>query len=87
MDTMCASRKSDVEPIVHDHAGLRSPHGINALRHQMRQRAAVEILLTHLHQIHTGPGRRSDQRNQLVGFDAMSIGDETKNRFHGNRRG
>ena len=84
---MRAGRESDVEPIVHDHAGPRSSHRVNALRDQLCQRAPLEIFFTNLDQADPGSGGCSNQRNQSVGSDAMSIGNKTENRFHGNRRG
>ena len=57
MHAVGTGREGDVETIVDQDAGPRAAYSFDTRRHEARQRAALEIALTDLYEMHPGARR------------------------------
>ena len=57
MHAVGTGRERDVETIVDQDARRRAAYGVDTRRHEARQRAALEIALTDLYEVHAGVRR------------------------------
>ena len=88
MDTVRRGGERHIEPIVDDDAGTRTADGVDTGGNKARQRSAVEVAFTDLHEVHTSARRCTDAAHQRVfprRAEPTSIGDETEDRAQ--RRG
>ena len=68
---MCACRQRHVEPVVDEHPRARAAHRFDAGLDQTHQRAAVEIALPNLNELHAGGRRRAHAAHDRV-FPGMT---------------